>query len=644
MVLGGEFYQKYLSEYTSQFYFFEIYCDSDKQQEQLCHDIQRLERQLDINVFTSLSSTDNAFLSSQHVYASKDTQEKIKTRYCVNEGRFNSVFSGTTQVEFKSLEKTVGKLNENKYYLIGDEGGIYQFFYVIHEGYETSYIHKGDGGSANCFIVSVWIVFGLFLLLLTWLDIQFQKKECFVMISLGKSRGQLILKNIFTDTLSIAVIYSVLFTVLSRYTYLFYKQSQIIAILISVIVINAALYFTILSIDFKEVLYGANVNEVIISNCYLIKAIMMIVTVAVLSVNIILISSNAQLLTQYEKLDKFADYYFIEVNMYPEKSLNTDRIIDSEIIKGQIFYELYIQDKATISVNEAVVDDFSILLINNNTFNFFNKTELTGKDFDKDICIFIPSNCDIKEKVVDFSLEYVTQIFNLPNNPTYETVTYGKNGKALFLRSGERVKIPLGFGIAENQVVIYINSSRIINTMTENNSATPHVAGIFKDIMFRVSQKELTEIEEKYNLKNSSEFYFEYELVSQRFNKYKEPLTRIILLNTVISVFMLILEITLITSIVRFEYKVHAMEHAVKKILGYSIYRRNKILFLLSGYAAAIGIMTVIIGSLMYQYSKWYIVALTGISLFLFESLAIIISIHSFEKTAVPKILKGGSL
>ena len=79
---------------------------------------------------------------------------------------------------------------------------------TVYNTYATSYIHRENTTGLEWLIGAVWTVSLLFLLLLTWLDIQFQKKEIFLRLSLGSSVWQIIGKNVLADTSVFAGIFA----------------------------------------------------------------------------------------------------------------------------------------------------------------------------------------------------------------------------------------------------------------------------------------------------------------------------------------------------------------------------------------------------------------------------------------------------
>ena len=121
-------------------------------------------------------------------------------------------------------------------------------------------------------------------------------------------------------------------------------------------------------------------------------------------------------------------------------------------------------------------------------------------------------------------------------------------------------------------------------------------------------------------------------------------LLRVVLLNSIISLFLMVLEMVIIVTIIKLEYMVNAKELSIKKILGYSVFHKNRTIFLLNFCGAGISIITMIIVSLMFEITKVSTVLLVGTALTVIEAGLIVLNILKLERTNIPKILKGGSL
>ncbi len=641
LILTGELFQNYIANFTNQFIYFEASENDAGKRREICAAIEELARKNGIGVFAALKMTESSHSDSTTVYTDEETAETLRSVYGICAGQYDSIFSGSTKIKFANFSETAENRHIERYYFLGDAATVTAINDLLSKKFPVSLIHTENTNANHWLITCVWLMLGILVLLMTWFDIQFQKKENFVQISLGRARLHIIIKNVLIDSLALLGIYAVLYLIFNRYTYMGYKLGVTLSVFIGVIAVNAMLYFTLYRIDFKEVLYGANINASTVSNCYVLKALTMLVTVAALSSNIILIAWSGEPLTQYKTIEAFEDYSFLSLNMQPAAFIDEKDTLNPTTVHNWIFFNLLKENKVACSVI-ILSGDENYLFVNNAARVLDGIPEARDTGQNDEYRILIPSGCKNKEEVLSVSTDCLYATFgDAIKDVPHRSVSYHDNKNILYFASYDSTNIPLGFAQVENPVIMYCDfSSETLGKLADSNAS---FSGEFRDIMFMVNDEDVTKIADEYNLEEHG-LYLTREKVTDKLGHYKTSLMRIVLLNTVISVFLLLLELAIVSTLVRLEYKAHATELAVKKILGYTIYNKCKTLFWLNIYAAAIGIVTVIIISLMFQYSLWYAVILTGGALLVFEWLIVAVNVIKLERTSVPKILKGGSL
>lgn len=639
-VLCGELYQKYLGTYTNQFNYFDISCEDADERREAFELLKSLSDQYNLQIFMTSKKTDDAFSYHETIYCSDEVYNTLKEDYEVRIGRFKSLFSGDTEITVENYDSAAENLNAERCYFIGDYKNVQIVREFFNTSFGSSYIHKEATSSYHWLIICLWLIVGLLICLLTWLDIQFQKKENFVLISLGVSRFRIIIKNIITDFSAYFLIYSVLFFTLKNYTYLGYRLAASLPLFIASVILSSLLYLSLYKIDYKQALYGANINESTVSNGYLLKALTMFVTVVVLSSNIILITSNYKSFSQLNELKQFSDYSFLSLERYNLSYENDDEEYYENTLR-QIYADYYKQNKVASASNMFETDEWECVLINNNSIELIaDINEVKNLSLNKDCYIFMPSGCTDREKTETLIKDVVYMDFYGLENADFEIVTYKSNKEILSVNYSEAPG-SLGFRSHENPIIVYCNFSPEILKSLDSSMRIP--GSNFSDIMFNISEQDIKDLEQKYDTEAHG-CYFVRQSVNDRFEHFEASLFRIVLLNSIISVLMIALEATIISTLIKMEYKAHSIELAVKKTLGYSIFQKNKSLFFLNTYAAVIGVATVIVISLMYKFSLWYVVLISGIALLALEYLIIVLNILKFEKTNIAKILKGGSL
>lgn len=635
-IFSGEFFQYYLNTYTSQFSYIDITENERYTQLEIQNNVFQMASRYNVAVLKTEKINNSEKISYIKVYLTDELSDKLKNKFSVMPGLYDSFFSGKTQVEFLNyIDKQVFAKTE-RYYFIGETHKIQLLRENLTNDYSCSFIKTENEFSYHYLIALVWIVIGILFLILTWLDIHFQKKENFVLISLGKPIYKIIFKNIFIDLFVFSLIFWSVYKVVSKKIYISFEIETVILICLIVLLLNSLLYLTLLKISYKEVLYGANLNEKIISNGYLLKSLSMILTVVVLSCNIVLLSTNFKELKKSERLKSVEEYSFLE--LIPVSFLDYDE--NYEEIQSNLTYSIYneLNEKGRIAYSFcALTGANDYCCVNFNSKSLLNDFDCEFEQNDNvDYYVLIPYNFDESHDIDESISVCIEMYFGSSNKFNYKKLTYSKNIELLTYNNADN--LALGAENTENPIVIYIDnqSNGIINDKLT-------VSMLLNKMLFNVSECEVKRLSEKYSL-NEKGFYLQQVKISDKISSYQTVLNRALLLNTVISIFLSLLELFIISIIIKLEYKVGTTELAIKKVLGYSLFQKNKQIFLLNTYATMIAVISCTVISLMYKLSLWYVVIAVGISILCFEYIIIVILITRFEKQNVAKILKGGCL
>lgn len=634
-IFSGEFFQYYLNTYTSQFSYIDITENEMNSQAEIQNDISHLAEKYNIEVLQTERKNGSGRATSLTVYSTDEAFEKLKTEYSVSPNIYKALFSGTTKVDFADFKdkKLLGETE--RYYFIGEQRQIQSIRENIKNDYACSFIKNETEHAYPYLVLLIWAVVGVLFLILTWLDIHFQKKENFVLISLGKPIRQIILKNVFIDFLAFSLIFSVLFALLGRFVYLGYEIKNIVLLCAAVLFLNALLYLTLFKMNYKEVLYGANLNERIISDGYVLKSISMILTVVVLSCNAMLISANFKELKRIKTLRNVENYSFLELNPVSLLNLGKDYEETRYGLINSIYGELQNRGCAYSFCGLSGENDYCI--INSDSKFLLNGFDLkTEPDGNSDFYILVPEEIEFSQNADESVYDCIEMYFGSEKALSCEKITYSGNGELLTYDSTE--ELTLGAQSFENPIVIYIN-----NPSLKLNCDSSTLSTLFSKMLFNISNSEINTVCEKYQI-NEKGFYLQGAKLKEKVSDYQAVLNRALLLNTVISAFLLLLELFIISVIIKLEYKVSTTELAVKKVLGYSVFQKNKQIFLLNTYAALIAVVSCTVFCLMYKLAVWYTVIAVGTSVLCLEYVIIAVLITRFEKQNVAKILKGGCL
>lgn len=593
-----------------------------------------------MGVFSVDRTTNNARQATITIYSTDSARIVLDEQY-VFEGEKRSLFSGTTDICIQDFSGIINDRSIVRYYFTGTKEQVTALRDTVYNTYATSYIHRENTTGLEWLIGAVWAVSLLFLLLLTWLDIQFQKKEIFLRLSLGSSVWQIIGKNVLADTAVFAGVFALTYCILDNYVFLGYGLPVAFIAVIAFWGFNALLYLSLLKYDYKQILYGANINEHTLSNSYVLKTVTMIVAIASLSVNVALISENGRYLGYYKDIDQYADYGLIHVS--PTMDITADDYNNEfSIIKTNLFLDCYAQNKIGFSLSFSQdIEGVPIVALNTNMSNLIGNPSLLSALGNCDYHVFVPQD---RTKIhghdnIEFALQTAVSLFGQDINSIQYEVIYYDNTEVLYFDFLETSKLAVGFDKVENPIFIYCTlSDKQLNTIIQNTDDLSHESS-FNNFLFKLTESEIDLISKVDGLKEVS-----YTSLVEQCGQYRSSLLRVVLLNSIISLFLMMLEMVIIVTIIKLEYMVNAKELSIKKILGYSVFHKNRTIFLLNLCGAGISIITMIIVSLMFEITKVSTVLWVGMALSVVEAGLIVVNILNLEQTNIPKILKGGSL
>lgn len=639
LVLNGELYQEYLTNFTNQFWYFEVAITDADEVEGMMEWVQELLVEHEMGGMTVSKETKGSRKVQVTVFADDIFQQILREKYYIKEGCYQSVFSGQTDIVITDWSNWVPQNKEVVLYFTGSKEQVQSLKNQFNTRYASSYMHREKTKSQQWLALSLWGIAGVLICLITWMDIQFQKKENFILLSLGSSKWKLIWKNIWIDAVIIVGIYGGLFYLLRQLTTVEYLWRSEVAIGVGIVLINAALYFNMLRYQFREVLEGANINSGTVANCYLLKVFTTVILIVSFSTYIMIIQKNYSALQQYKELDSYQDYQFIHMGVKSDALEGTEDLI--EILNNKLLYYSYKIDRTAMSVIALGEDTRNIVIVNRNASSLIkNVPQLEELDKRKAYHIFIPEEVKDTSKMTEEAVTAVSTGIGITEEAEYDVISYTTQAEVLVFDDNESMGAALGYGVEKNPIIVFLEKGL---EEGEHLEWEEFDASFLNQIMFQISQKELADFSDKYNLEEKGIRIYT-EKVQERFQQYLGEVERLILLNSIISIFLLLLELLIISVITKMEYMVNAKQLAIKKILGYSIFRKNRLIIGLNIAANVIGIGTMLVVSFMYQVLNWYIILVVGAALAVVELSFIICNIWHFEAIHITKILKGGSL
>lgn len=638
VVLSGELYQQYLHNFTNQFYYFSI--NDDDEREQMLDYTLSVCREKNIEVFAIHNTALSAKNTVITIYTTNTMRELLRDKYNITDGEQSSLFSGKAAIVFKDFKECTNR-NIESFYFTGSMEQVLSTKSIINKEYTTSYIHSDNSVSNELFVYVIWGVAFLVILMLTWFDIEFSKKELFVRLSMGASKRKIIVNNILVDSLLFLTAFLFVRLVYESQYNVCYDERILCLLFAIFMILNSFLHLFLLRYDYKQIMYGANINTKMLSNCYIIKAISLIVAILILSINIEILISNSKYLRMYKTIDKYRDYSFVSLDVDTSDYSNIlEQRNYRNKIQAQIYFDMFFQNKIALASSDAKIDsteEHNIIYVNQNTQGIEWVKDLIKKEKEADIYFIIPEQL-YNEDNLNFAQTVLSDDFgDYSKNATFQIITYNDIENTLFFESVKSSIIPYGFHLEHKPFLIYCNFTYNAKYSIEESWATKTM---WNDIMFRISDQDIQTMYDKYEDIISINTIG----VVERCEEYRYMFARLVALNSIISIFMMLLEMVIVTTIIKMEYVVNAKEYMVKKFLGYSMWRKNQALFLLNLFSAGVGFFTTIIMSLMYGITKWQYNIVATIAFVLAEMILMYYYTKKTENTSMQKVLKGGGI
>lgn len=123
-----------------------------------------------------------------------------------------------------------------------------------------------------------------------------------------------------------------------------------------------------------------------------------------------------------------------------------------------------------------------------------------------------------------------------------------------------------------------------------------------------------------------------------------EAAKRLMNMNLIFVVLILSLELLVIWTVLRLEYQVNAIELSVQKVMGYSIWQKNRRLIVSTMGITLVSTLAVTLTAYILEFSSPGLLLAGGGLLLVAEGVLLIWLIRKIERANVQRILKGGNL
>ena len=418
------------------------------------------------------------------------------------------------------------------------------------------------------------------LLIITYVEISNKKKEILIKFIHGNSYLKSVILSAAADSLFYLIISVCSALVITRYTKLctiFFTCKYFIA---SFLFFNTLIILSALKSNCKEITNGHQYSPFVLNALKFLKTSASLITTCIITLSLIILPKTTEYDYAMKLLDDKSNMVFIN---FAEKNY----ITENEFKRSKDPYLLKKSAYKMRSLTEKMLHETDELL---EPVYITDISEFIDKPYKTVYCNFRAES--IIKKIIpeanNINLSINECVFIIPENIDENTE------QKIFQDFAELFKTIEGFEAEKVQIIRYKTPQKTISLKYDHNFNTyisPCIC-ITSD----------TYKSEKYNEETSNHHYLlgtplykEDDNLSEIFSKYKYTISytyvsetfkskiifykSMILLSELSITLLLFFQITLVTTLIKTEYTINGKEVSIKKILGYSIIKRNINLF-----------------------------------------------------------------
>lgn len=601
--------------------------------------ISGIAKENNVIIFTKLSNLEQGHTDIIY-YTSSDNINKLSEKLGITSGKVRSSVYEDINISYKSFEElNVDEILDWSVY--GSEQDISRYISQIKalDGYYIFY-NKKKINIENYIPFMLCILLIVIMLLSSYFNAIYEKKEFTIRVIHGDSSYKYILKNILFDALIYLSVFFILYYFLRQYTVLISIYKNIKWMYIALCVLNCFAYFPLFKFNSREVIYGYQHTQKITSSLFIVKAISTIVVAGIMTSMCVITSEIGDFYKARKFFENHKNYIaldFISDGDYKTAIKNNDMSSIQNYMQkeGERKNDLINSQKYNyICITDIGIDsEYKVMYCNNRAMDYLQTviTELSDISIDEYDCIMLLPD-SIKESSKEEYINYMKEEFEsvenyYPEEKNIKLISYKPKNKILCMKlSGEfdylsKPAICISSDTKE-KYNINTNYRSLVDSMLFEIDNTDEIEPLFSDASVKVIG------------------YNAYEKYKSDFRIY----ITLIIVSLILLILMIIYYILIIALLIRFEYDLKAKELALKKVLGYSILRKNKNMFIQSFVVFIIILVSETIFAFVTKSISIPVVILQCTILFMLDISLLAVNIKKIEKKQLVKILKGGAL
>lgn len=643
-IFNGELYVLYLDNFYDNYYqaSFDFDPPDNDAAKKIVHEFTKAGHTHDVDFFFVDDRGKVATFASVEIYGTQGAIRKLKSRG-LREGKAGSFFFSDVYVKFHSVDdisQFVLEAVDHCYFTEGDDdlNKMDAFKSDLVEQYGGGFPREGANDQETYMnLTTVWTIIFSILLLITWHDVIFRKKEIAVRVTLGYDIFNIVIRNVGVFMLLYAILFATIPLMLHRLilSETFFKYKYVGVCFCVFIFLNTLIYLSTLHINFQRDMGIQKKGKNFIIVNYFLKFITGMLIMLIVSMNASEIHTAFNLRSQENFFRAHKNFAFCELNF--RNADDSDFAIQQWTRVYQKFYE---QNQKQAIVSTDLTRNFSCpypVIVQNKTamkltVNQFPQIKSALKKRKKSLLLLYPENLRHKEASIVPAKEIAETYFEPEIYGYVQVIKYSAKLDITGIRKEDEYITTL----YRNPIIIFDSSEFHVNHLL-----TGYDFDMAVTTMYQISEKKWGLYVKQNNMESEiakkSNVYAIYDMLEKRS-------TRTLQLMLILTAFLIILEAGLILMIIFSEYQVNSMELAVKKILGYSLFRRNQRLLWTSILSSTAGL---VLSSIICHILHWGIrkdLFICWIGIIVLETVCILWKARKIENIRIMKALKGGGL
>lgn len=634
-IFTGELYMFFLDNFQELYYRCSFYFDSvDIDNNVIVEDFLSASEKNQTDFFTVDFKIESEYKKVIKIYGTDGALEYLRNHE-IRENQQKSLFSGCTEVIYKSISECDSIKKQEFFYFIGDDTELLQ-------GFKAELIDKYGGGFPKLYgtvkntimdICTVWGIILTILILFSVYEITIQQKEYSIRMILGYDLKNIFIKNVLIDIAVFTGLFAIIPWLLFEWINTYFFIEIVVILFVVFLVIDVAINLLIFKTNIKKNFSNVKGNSSILKINYGIKVITLLIVSAVISVNISLISEGVNYYQQRDFFEKNSYYKYYQLNY----KMTSNDVVDKSEYVMQKFYNDFAKNSILFAdFTEQLSINYPTVLINKNSTEELFELDERWKEVlftcqDNKIYLIIPEKIQ-QDMQIHTTLDEICNTI-LGYEEENEKIYYEEKLDSIVISSAVHT---FKSKLYSCPILIYDNRKPVMDK--EASSMQLYYA---YDILYNISDDEFAAFVEENKLENEivkvtnagEAYQYNWEIV-RRFTK----------ITIVLSIIMIFLEYLMLFTVIKLDYYYNAKQIVLMKILGYSRIRRNIRPILLTIICGFVVTILVLLGTYFRFLSGgiWGIMSIIGF--IVIEIVIIVWKSKMLEKKKIALILKGESL